>query len=102
YRHVLPALPYLLILASGLAAPQPRREQSARPGFWMSLTYGSAAVLVILALWIHPHYLSYFNFAVGGPANGYRVLTDSNVDWGQDLLRLRAWMDEHDVERIKL
>lgn len=102
YRHVLPALPYLLILTSGLAAPQPRREQSARPGFWMSLTYGSAAVLVILALWIHPHYLSYFNFVAGGPGNGYRVLTDSNVDWGQDLLRLRAWMDEHDVERIKL
>src|SRR5207248_11073005 len=26
----------------------------------------------------------------GGPANGFRYLADSNVDWGQDLPALRA------------
>ena len=59
-------------------------------------------VLVGVAVWIHPHYLSYFNPIAGGPANGYRVLIDSNVDWGQDLLRLRRWMAEEGVDSVRL
>jgi hypothetical protein len=35
-----------------------------------------------------PYYLPYSNEAFGGPANTYRRLDDSNVDWGQDLGRL--------------
>src|SRR5206468_348874 len=31
----------------------------------------------------------------GGPANGYRYLTDSNVDWGQDLKRLARYLQQH-------
>ena len=101
YRHALPALPYLLVLVAGLAAPELQR--SARWRSWPRVLVGVGAVgLLAVALWIHPHYLSYFNPAVGGPANGYRVLTDSNVDWGQDLLRLQAWMEETGVASVKL
>jgi len=51
---------------------------------------------------IHPHYLGFFNWAVGGPDNGHTILLDSNIDWGQDLLRLQNWMDENGVDRVKL
>lgn len=107
YRHVLPALPYLLLLISGLAAtelPAPARESSTITRFLAPrrLLAGGLAILVLVALWIHPHYLSYFNLLVGGPENGYRVLTDSNVDWGQDLLRLKAWMVDNDVQSVSL
>lgn len=101
YRHVLPALPYLLLLISGLAAPAAawvfRTPRVPRA----SLTVG-LVVLVAAAVWIHPHYLSYFNPLAGGPTNGYRVLTDSNVDWGQDLLRLRVWMRDNGYRSVKL
>jgi hypothetical protein len=30
------------------------------------------------------------------------VLVDSNLDWGQDLKRLAAWMRENGVPRVKL
>jgi hypothetical protein len=40
----------------------------------------------------YPHFMSYFNEAVGGPANGPRHLLDSNIDWGQDILSLRDWV----------
>ena len=47
--------------------------------------------VAVLALWyagsvlrVHPNYLAYFNEAAGGPAQGWRWLVDSNVDWGQD------------------
>jgi hypothetical protein len=58
--------------------------------------------ILLPTLWIHPHYLSYFNLAAGGPANGASILADSSNDWGQDLLRLRDWMMENGEESIKL
>lgn len=83
YRHVLPALPYLLLMVSGLAAAELRA--SGRGLFYRRCCWPGQMVLVGVAIWTYPNYLSYFNPAVGGPSNGYRLLTDSNVDWGQDL-----------------
>ncbi len=101
YRHVLPALPYLLLLVAGLASPELRQSLGRRLSpRW--LLAGGTLIVVLIALWIYPNYLSYFNVAAGGPRNGYRILTDSNVDWGQDLLRLKAWMNANAVESVKL
>ncbi len=104
YRHLMPILPFIYVLSSGLVSgPLARRangffHQRALP----VLVASGVAMLVIIDLWIYPHYLSYFNLIAGGPANGYNVLVDSNVDWGQDLIRLKDWMTEHDVDRVKL
>jgi hypothetical protein len=54
------------------------------------------------SLWIHPDYLAYFNQFAGGPANGYHVALDSNLDWGQDLPQLKRFMDENEIESIGL
>ena len=59
-------------------------------------------LVLIIDVRLHPHYLSNFNVLAGGPDNGHRVLIDSNIDWGQDLLRLKRWMDTHDVDHLKL
>lgn len=107
YRHVLPALPYLLVLSSGILARQLAADggKSLRPitGRWSrwAATIG-LGLLILGAVRIHPHYLSYFNLIAGGAENGYRVLIDSNVDWGQDLLRLKDWMEKENVARVKL
>lgn len=106
YRHVLPALPYLLVLAAGLAAPTVTRRMggdgAARVPVGTWVVGGGLALLLATTLWIHPHYLSFFNRLAGGPENGYRVLIDSNIDWGQDLRRLRAWMSDRDVPAVNL
>ncbi|HXH23924.1 MAG TPA: hypothetical protein VNI78_01670, partial [Vicinamibacterales bacterium] len=44
----------------------------------------------------------FFNQLVGGPANGYRFLDDSNLGWGQNLKPLKAWMDANGVDHINL
>ena len=102
YRHLLPVLPFVYLLIGGLWGSSGRWPVAG--GWWVR--EGATAVILLLhigtALWIHPHYLSYFNREVGGPANGYRLLLDSNVDWGQDLFRLQAWMAENGVEEVKL
>ena len=51
------------------------------------------------SLRVVPHQLAYFNELAGGPENGHAHLTHSNLDWGQDLLFLKEWMDEHPEAR---
>jgi hypothetical protein len=84
-RHILPTYPALFIGAGLLARTAARR--------WL------VAVALALAVWnagesawIRPHYLAYFNAFAGGPANGWRHLVDSSLDWGQDLPGLAAWL----------
>lgn len=93
YRHLLPLLPFVYLLIAGLAV---------RRGWTRWLGWGTAVALLAATLWIHPHYLSFFNQAAGGPAAGHRYLLDSNIDWGQDLLRLQQWMAENDVDQVQL
>ncbi|MEM7112624.1 MAG: glycosyltransferase family 39 protein [Chloroflexota bacterium] len=110
YRHLLPMLPYLLILISGLTtvkqASVPVIQQAEHGPSTMPVLQGVAYLgfiwLLITTFQIHPHYLAYFNPLYGGPENGHNVLIDSNVDWGQDLLRLQKWMADYNVDSVKL
>jgi len=47
-----------------------------------------------------PHYLSYYNILAGGTNNGYKIATDSNHDWGQDIKRLGKWVSDNNIEKI--
>jgi hypothetical protein len=58
--------------------------------------------LVAGACAVYPHFLAYFNFAAGGPDEGWRVLVDSNIDWGQGLKELREWMEREGVGHVRL
>jgi len=95
-RYVLPALPFLLVFASGVLATGRLR------GFARVALAGLLAWVLAASLSIHPHYLAYFNETVGGPARGYRYLVDSNLDWGQDLVGLATFLRERDIERVHL
>ncbi len=93
-RYVLPVFPFAIIGTSKLA-------YFLRPARWKT----GLAVIALLgwsavsSLSIHPHYLSHFNELGGGPDNGHDHLVDSNIDWGQDLLFLKKWLDEHPEAR---
>ena len=84
YRYLLPVLPLLyLCLMSLLAASRLRLTPF--------LAGGAVSALLLLSGWIHPRYLSFFNLAVGGSSNGWRVALDSNLDWGQELPLVVDW-----------
>jgi 4-amino-4-deoxy-L-arabinose transferase-like glycosyltransferase len=94
-RHILPLYPFALLLAGGI-------WERAR-------TSGMAKVIVILALCLNasdalryaPDYLAYFNVFVR-PQNSWRLLTDSNLDWGQGLIALRDYQQHHPNQAIHL
>ena len=47
--------------------------------------------------------MSFFNITAGTPLGGPRHLLDANIDWGQDLLELKRFVDRHpDVSPIQL
>ncbi len=100
HRHLLPIYPFLFVGVGGLV---PWAWQSARGGRWVQGTLGVlAAWYLAAALWIAPHYLAYFNEVTGGPAQGYKYLVDSNLDWGQDLKGLMRYMDAQQIPRVWL
>lgn len=50
---------------------------------------------------VFPYYLTYFNQVAGGPSGGYRYVTDSNLDWGQDLIRFSDWVKKNNIPKIE-
>jgi Dolichyl-phosphate-mannose-protein mannosyltransferase len=96
-RHILPVYPFLFVLASRVATVHFRRH------WFAPLLIGTPVVLTaISSLRISPHQLAYFNEFVGGPDQGYRYLSDSNVDWGQDLRGVKAYMENENLPIIYL
>jgi len=99
-RHLLPIFPFSIILtARGIIF---LLENTKYKKFAHSL-------LTILLFWqaisvlkIYPHFLAYANEIVGGPDKVYLYTVDSNLDWGQDLKRLKKWVEENNIEKIYL
>jgi hypothetical protein len=94
-RHILPLYPFALLIAGGV---------------WEHVRKHRAVVIVLLvalllnaadALRYAPDYLSYFNIFVR-PQNSWRLLTDSNLDWGQGLIALRAYEQHHPGQPLHL
>ncbi|WP_420631979.1 ArnT family glycosyltransferase [Candidatus Leptofilum sp.] len=109
YRHLLPILPLIIVGVSGLPTLFAGEVQGKGKSWHGEDTGHSLAISMILAggillpsLFIHPHYLSYFNLAADGPANGAAILADSSNDWGQDLLRLQNWLAENGEDSVRL
>jgi hypothetical protein len=96
FRYVLPALPFFFVWIGKLGRWFERPNQAGQ-----LLVLGMLGWAVASSLWVYPHSLSYFNELAGGPAQGNRHLHNSNVDWGQDLVYLKEWLDRHsEVKRI--
>jgi Dolichyl-phosphate-mannose-protein mannosyltransferase len=94
-RHVLPLYPFALLFAAVVWEWTGRKRAGlAVLGLLLVLNAGDA-------LRYAPGYLSYFNVFVR-PADSYRLLTDSNLDWGQGLLALRQYQRDHPSEEISL
>ncbi len=102
-RHVLPTFPFIYLLISGKIAQWIKPEGQRFPSpIKLSLVAILALWYVIESLLTFPHYLAYFNELAGGPANGYKYAADSNLDWGQDLKRLKDFVEKNKIEKIKV
>lgn len=103
-RHLFPIFPPVFILTAAAVAGFIRRthDRKEKSAFYFSLVLLFFFLAAEIAS-VYPYYLSYFNQAAGGPKNGYRFVTDSNADWGQDLKRLALFLEQHpEIQKIRL
>jgi hypothetical protein len=92
-RHILPIYPFLIVLAGWSA------------WMWIESHRNLACVVAFLLLFnvisslrTFPVYLAYANEMWGGPSNTYKYLSDSNVDWGQQLKATKRYLDGRHVD----
>jgi 4-amino-4-deoxy-L-arabinose transferase-like glycosyltransferase len=94
-RHVLPVVGPFSVCA-GYAVVQIWR--SARDAFGRTMLASLLAWLVIGVAVEHPDYLAWYN-ELAQP-NPSWFAADSNIDWGQDVLRLAKTVEELQIEHM--
>jgi len=90
-RHLMPVIPLLAVLGAQAAS-----------GWTRPLRGALAGTLALGALLPFPHYISHFSLLAGGQARGSRILSDSNVDWEQDWVRVAREAERNDWRPIAL
>lgn len=91
-RYVLPAFPFVFVWTSQVVSDDVLSMTTWR---WRNLVGLATLWFTLSSLAQAPHWLSYFNELAGGPRRGHEYLIDANIDWGQDLLFLQEWMEQH-------
>ncbi len=91
-RHVLPVYPFLLVFAAVGAWSLTKQHRR-----WAYIVAALILFHAISSVRSFPNYLAYSNEVWGGPANTYKVLADSNVDWGQGLKAAKRYLDRHHI-----
>jgi hypothetical protein len=97
-RHIFPVYPFLYIFLGIIAARAATR-------------FGKPIAVVLAILFIgltvetfaaFPDFIPFFNVAAGGSRGGARLLSDSNIDWGQELPDLARWQQKNPDYQLML
>jgi uncharacterized membrane protein YhaH (DUF805 family) len=87
-RHVLPVYVPVFVACGVTMARLASRWKPARV-----IVPASLCLLAVETTSVFPNYLTFFNAVsvAGQPHGGLQLLSDSNLDWGQDLPALAEW-----------
>jgi len=114
FRHILPTLPLFYLLMAGALKRWVSGECSSHTAEGTTSRgisckiIKTSVIFLLLGLSIvetartFPYFMSYFNQIGGGTMNGYRLVEDSNYDWGQDLKRLATIVKERNIQKIAI
>lgn len=88
-RHIILCYPLIYVLLGKVTASLLDEKFKKQGKILIELIFLFLAVEVFS---VFPHYLAFFNRMAGGPEKGIRYLSDSNIDWGQDLNGLAKFL----------
>ncbi|MFA7243786.1 MAG: glycosyltransferase family 39 protein [Patescibacteria group bacterium] len=97
-RHLMPTVPFMVLFIAK------QMQRYLNKPFWTTqsiVIFGLSAWLIVDVLSYYPQYIAYFNNVVPRDKR-YEYMTDSSLDWGQDLLRLKDYVDENNIDAIKV
>jgi 4-amino-4-deoxy-L-arabinose transferase-like glycosyltransferase len=94
-RHYLVVFPFILIFCSYVAKGW--RGWARWKWYALVAAYG---YMVVSVLSYFPHYIPYFNELVPDRRFAYRILADSNLDWGQAQWYLARYQEQHPASHV--
>jgi 4-amino-4-deoxy-L-arabinose transferase-like glycosyltransferase len=92
-RHILPLYAMAAIFAGAGAAALVACSRR-----WAWIVTVLVAAHIASSLFAFPNQIAYANEAWGGARSAHNLLSDANVDWGQELYQVKAWQDRHPGE----
>jgi len=90
-RHILPFIVVVMVLCGSTA------KILSKKFIGRVVLFLLVAFMIFENVMVFPYFISYYNQLYGGTDNGYKVATDSNYDWGQDIKRIKEY-----VSRVNL
>ncbi|HEY0077739.1 MAG TPA: glycosyltransferase family 39 protein [Pyrinomonadaceae bacterium] len=97
-RHFLPVFPFLFIMGGALLEHLLRRERMRRAGaLLVAVTLGW---IIFEAARAYPDYVPYMNQLASGRPH-WQLLSDSNVEWGDDTNALAAYLRARGETRLR-
>ncbi len=102
-RYILPIYPFLFVYMGKALSVRKREYKVVTQQKWLYILILFLAFShFVVSARIFPHYLAYFNVLAGGPDNGYKCLTRTNIDLGQDLKGLAEYLKRNNINNVKL
>lgn len=92
-RHILPVYVFIAALAGGAAWAFVKHNRKWRYAIAALLFFHAASSALTF-----PHYIAYSNELWGGSGNTYKLLSDSNADWGEQLKETKKYLDAREVK----
>ncbi len=94
-RYLLPMYPFLAIL-SAITWPLWQKKIGTK-----ILLAGLCLWYVVSTFFTFPNFLGYANEFAGNPNARYLILTDNNLDWGQNLPAVKKYIDENRPHMVR-
>ncbi|MGB0121967.1 MAG: phospholipid carrier-dependent glycosyltransferase [Silvibacterium sp.] len=92
-RHILPIYPFCIVIAGAAGAALAMRSMARTVAVGVLL-----ALAMVSSLHSYPDFLAYSNEAAGGPSHTWRLVADSNDDWGQGLKWTKTYVGRHPAQ----
>jgi hypothetical protein len=91
-RHILPMYPFLYVLAAGATKTLIGVDRR-----WICAVAGLLIWQAVSVVRVFPVYMAYGNELWGGPSSVHKYLSDSNVDWAQQLIATKKYLDARGI-----
>lgn len=92
-RYLVPVFPLFFIWISGLTRTS---SKSLRKIVLALLT-----AHIVIGISAFPNHFAYFNPLIGGSQNAYKVFRANDLEWGQELKNLAAWIQQNNIKSVK-
>lgn len=97
-RHVFPVYIFFPLAVGSLVSLLQRQT----PRFVPLAVTATTLITILVSTLAWPNTIGYYNGWFGGTEQGHRYVLDSNLDWNQDIWRLRFFLNQHRFNEVHI